>query len=191
MMGGGPAPPGPGEQAPTPGPGAAGVSAQAGAGDAAPLPPPPQFDIEDSDSDEEVATVMMDVQGSDLSTAIQAALAKQQAADPGGLAPGERRLPTAPMNYATPPGGLGGLPATGTPLETAPMAAPGGQVVHGGQAIPGAAFAPHPQFELMVAEGEPENAGLKRALIVAVVLLVIVVAAVVLMYLGQEGVLSS
>lgn len=77
-----------------------------------------------------------------------------------------------------------------TPAETPALAQNGPGPMAPAPAAPGADMAQRPHFELLVAETEPENAGLKRALIVAVVLLVIVVAAVVLLYLGQEGVLS-
>ncbi len=170
-----PAAPGP---APTPGPGAVEALPQSSPNDGAPLPPPPRFDMEDSESDDEAATVMMDVQDTDLSTAIEEALARQQATGAGGALAGQAMPPTAGADLAAQLQGPAGLPATGTPVGTPPM---------GG---PGAGAPPHPHFELLVAESEPENAGLRRALIVAVILLVLVVAAVVVLYLGQEGVFS-
>ncbi len=183
MGGGEPALPGSEPQPLTPAPGLAGASPPSDREHAAPLPPPPQFDIEDSDSDDEVATVMMDVQGTDLSSAIEQALARQQQiAGPSGASAQLAGSPGVPANLGAPPAAPG-LPV-GTPVETALQGAPNAPAPQG-------ALAPHPHFELLVAEGEPENAGLKRALIVAVVLLVIVVAAVVVLYLGQEGVLSN
>jgi len=128
---------------------------------------------------------MMETEGTDLSAAIAEALERQQAA---GAQPGQAGPPPTPGPgpAAAPPGAPAAaqpLPM-GTPAET-PAPAPSGPMAAGA-----AGMAQHPHFELLVADAEPENEGLKRALIVAVVLLVIVVGAVVLLYLGQEGVLS-
>ncbi|RLB64308.1 MAG: hypothetical protein DRI90_04835, partial [Deltaproteobacteria bacterium] len=112
----------------------------------------------------------------------QALARQQQIAGPPGASAQLAGSPGVPANLGAPPAAPG-LPV-GTPVETALQGAPNAPAPQG-------ALAPHPHFELLVAEGEPENAGLKRALIVAVVLLVIVVAAVVVLYLGQEGVLSN
>jgi len=141
---------------------------------------------------------MMETEGTDLSAAIAEALERQQATDPTGGAPAAPGVPATPGPSpvaGAPAGGATPGAALGTPVETPAAATPGP-----GPAAPGAPLnapaagdgdmAQRPHFELLIAEAEPDNSGLKRALIVAVVLLVIVVAAVVLLYLGQEGVLS-
>lgn len=126
-----------------------------------PARPPPRFDIQDNDSEDDVATVMVDTSGTDLSAQIEQALGRN-APRPGP--------PAAPW----PPAGH--IPA--------PMA----------PAAQHRSFAPSPagmsgqDFSLEhLLENQPDNSGVKRALIVATVLLIIVLTAVVLLWLGQEG----
>jgi hypothetical protein len=127
---------------------------------------PVQFDIADNDSEDDVSTVMVDTSGTDLSAQIEEALGRQLP-----------RSAEAPWATPAPAAHAGAFP---TPQPAPHMLAPTGPP------IPGTNLQRDISLEHLL-ENQPDDSGVKRALIVATVLLVIVATAVVLLWLGQEG----
>ena len=141
-----------------------------------PPPPAPRFDFDDEDSEDGAATVMLNTEGTNLSAAIEEALAEKAAS--AAAPPGWPQASAGTSESSL--GSDAALDSVDAVLSGVYDAVTTDVLDHVGTEMAGES----------AAEGDHQNQGLAKLLVVAIVLLVMVFGAVAVIFLRQRGIIT-